>query len=97
MTITDEMVEKAFIAHSQATWRGEPPRTRSALEAVAPMIRKAALEEAAKWHDYQAGYARSKVTPGMSYRESEIYEDSVAHHECSAAAIRTLADKEGNP
>lgn len=87
MTITDEMVEKAFIAHSQATWRGEPPRTRSALEAVAPMIRKAALEEAAK--------IAKGAWLSCPYGELADVDAMWALSEYTEAAIRTLADKEG--
>lgn len=90
--ITDEMVALAMrIAQGACrvgagdgnTYVVSPPTmetTRAALAAVLPLIRNAALEEAAAWHD---GEAR--------WRRDGLHERTDFHNDC-AGAIRALKE-----
>lgn len=102
MTITDEMVQKAAQAmrnsdRDEVSWAD---LARAALEAAAPAIRKAALEEAAKVADVHWKDNHDKLT-GTRKRRSDfdigLFESAMSEAASIADAIRTLAGKEGNP
>ena len=62
--ITDEMVEAAVKAYFDKYEMGsdhDKSLFRAALEAVAPMIRKAAMEEAMSLHDERGGNIRDEL------------------------------------
>lgn len=86
--ITDEMVEAAGAAWSAAISNGAPPSIergiRAALEAVLPMIRAAALEEAAKVVESQ----RIDLS-GPYYADPEDYAEDEARV-AAVAAIRAM-------
>lgn len=115
MTITDEVVEVAAKAIVSADYVRNP-RTmatsisfarddaRAALEAVAPAIRKAALEEAearicaalAAQRDYWDSLMHGYRDTGMKEAASAANQRRAAfNHAVSIVAIRNLADKEG--
>lgn len=98
--ITDEMVEVAErTRHSACKLPYE--KMRLGLEAVLPMIRAAALEEAAMWHDAEimrlddqiaennAYMLRTRWTQ-MSFDANEACRDHQRAHRLSAAAIRAM-------
>lgn len=102
MTITDEMVDAAAIACAESAWAGSWTKyasesgrdalrehMRAALEAAAPAIRKAALEEAAK--------IAKGAWLSCPYGELADVNAMWALSEYTEAAIRTLAGKEGAP
>jgi hypothetical protein len=78
--VTDEMVATALDAYSDNEWRTSASAMRAALAAVAPMIRRAALEEAAgvaETHEWFVGGIGTKA-PGSGQAKA------------IAAAIRAL-------
>jgi hypothetical protein len=79
---------------------------RSVLEAIAPAIRKAAMEEAAKYHDAKIARLEETIKNNNAYTQRTGSKDNeannfclglIGNHRLSAAAIRTLAGKEGTP
>lgn len=80
MTITDEMVEKAYSALDDDPFHS----MKAALSAVAPLIRSAALDEAARVADGNVDLAYSSMSDGLG---GSLLEQT-------AAAIRSLKDKD---
>lgn len=62
------------------------------IDEVEEKARAAALEEAAKWHDEQAGKLR-KYMSALEIDEMTTADRRAAGHEASAAAIRALVIK----
>lgn len=91
MKITDEMVEKAFDTYwekvdDRISWDG----LRIAIEAIAPLIRSAALEEAARVADERA----DQCAEGYAERGQFFRPDPHREAEHIAKAIRALKDKD---
>lgn len=94
MTITDEMVEKAL-----RTWRDAKSSTamRDTLTAIAPLIRSAALEEAARVAaaykdecDMRAGQHQTQ----RNHRSQDAALDMFVAARDIEDAIRSLKDKQ---
>ena len=96
--ITDEMAKQAYRVYCQYESSDDTEAMRAALLAVAPMIRAAALEEAAKWHDEQHRRAIADWDKQKEHRDMMRLGthplDRAHEHTASAAAIRALAERD---
>lgn len=91
--VTDDMVQAALDAYSENEWRTSASAMRAALAAVAPLIRRMALEDAAKYHDEAADGERDlagQCDAQNDRRGNEMHKYLEQEHILSAAAIRAL-------
>lgn len=91
--VTDDMVQAALDAYSENEWRTSASAMRAALAAVAPLIRRVALEDAAKYHDEAADGERDlagQCGAQNDRRGNEIHKYLEQEHILSAAALRAL-------
>ena len=63
--VTDDMVQAALDAYSENEWRTSASAMRAALAAVAPLIRRVALEDAAKYHDEAADEKKMRAVAAL--------------------------------
>lgn len=93
--VTDDMVQAALDAYSENEWRTSASAMRAALAAVAPLIRRVALEDAAKYHDEAADGERDlagQCGAQNDRRGNEMHKYLEQEHILSAAALRALGD-----
>ncbi|MFA6134684.1 MAG: hypothetical protein WC869_11780 [Phycisphaerae bacterium] len=94
--VTEEMVELAEKAARDYGSRMTPgSHMKSALLAVAPLIRRAALEAAAGLHDAEVARAERDAPLMRTFDDRARMNDIALRHRVFAAAIRALAKEPG--
>lgn len=92
--VTEEALNVALISyHRTRPHEGAVAAMRSALAAVAPLIRRVALEDAAKYHDEAADGERDlagQCGAQNDRRGNEMHKYLEQEHILSAAALRAL-------